>query len=128
MMKSKYFLLLIQVLVVLIIAYLVASGLKLLFGIPRPCELLETCPNSFSFPSSHTTIVFAAVGLISFYISNRFLKSALFGAAVIVGFWRFYSGVHTIQDVVGGAIIGMGVGILVYYIFKKYTSKDRRRR
>lgn len=125
-MRDK-FQLLIQVVVVVIVAYLVASGLKLFFGIPRPCELLETCPDSFSFPSRHTTIVFAVATLISFYISNKYVRVFAFVLSALVGYWRIYSGVHTVQDVFGGAVIGILIGILAYQIFKKYSSKNRRR-
>lgn len=120
--------LMIQLIVVAIVAYLVASSLKLLFGIPRPCELLETCQESFSFPSRHTTMVFAAATLISFYISNKYLKIIAFVLSFIVGYWRVASGLHTLQDVVGGAVIGVVIGFLMYRIFKSYLSRNRRHR
>ena len=128
MEKSRRFTLIVQVLVVVVVAYLVASGLKLFFGIPRPCEFLETCPESFSFPSRHTTIVFAAATLLSFYISNKIFRILAFILAAAVGYWRLIAGVHTVQDVVGGAIIGIVIGIVVYNIFKKYFSRNRRSR
>jgi membrane-associated phospholipid phosphatase len=127
MIKGKYFQILFQVIVVIVIAYLVSSGLKLLFGIPRPCELLESCPESFSFPSRHTTVFFATATLLSFYISSRFLKYLVFILAGAVALWRVLAGLHTIQDVVGGAILGIVVGMLVFNIFNKFKSKSRRR-
>lgn len=117
----------VKVLIVLLVAYLVASGLKLLFGVPRSCELLESCPESFSFPSRHTTMVFAAATLVSLYISDRYLKVLAFALAFVVGYWRVASGLHTIQDVVGGAAIGVAVGFLMYKVFKSYLSRGRRR-
>jgi membrane-associated phospholipid phosphatase len=115
-----------QIIVVIIVAYLAASGLKLLFGVPRPCELLETCPESFSFPSRHTTIAFALATLVSFRISNRVVQALAFVLAGAVGYWRIFSGVHTIHDVIGGVIVGVIIGMLVYNIFKNHNHTKSR--
>lgn len=125
--NDKYLKLILQVIVVAVVAYLVASGLKLLFGVPRPCEIIDSCPDSFSFPSRHTTVFFAVATLLSLNMSSRILKIMSFVLAGSVGVWRVLAGLHTLQDVVGGAIIGIVIGILIFNAMRKYSLKSRRR-
>lgn len=110
------------------VSYLVTSGLKLLFHVPRPCELLETCPDSFSFPSRHTGIAFAVAAVVILYTRNRAYSILAILLASLVGYWRLSIGVHTIYDIFGGIAVGFVVGWAVYYFFKRYHGSKFRRK
>jgi len=69
-----------------------------------------------SFPSDHTTIVFALSMAIFFY--NKKLGSLLLFLSLLVGLSRIYTGVHYPLDVYGGAIVGILTSIIFYLILK----------
>lgn len=63
------------------------------------------------FPSDHALVGFAAGGtLVS---SRHLLGMAVLTAAALVGFARIFVGVHWPSDIVMGAVIGFGAGLLV---------------
>ena len=91
--------------------------LKSWFARPRPfltladVRLLVDKPGDFSFPSGHTTISFAPA--VAFYRKDKAIGVAALFLAGIIGFSRIYVGVHYPLDVVGGAVVGTGAGLLV---------------
>jgi membrane-associated phospholipid phosphatase len=107
----------------------VATVMTLAAGRPRPFLYGDRAPLSvrnsadagLSFLSSHTAESFALV--TSMYVaekrlhpdSNRrkWILGIGLGAASFVGFSRVMSGYHFITDVLGGAVVGSSVGILV---------------
>ena len=70
-----------------------------------------------SFPSGHTIIMFALATAIYFY--DRRFGWFLFVLGALVGIGRVAGGVHYPTDILGGAILGIIVGWLVYSISKK---------
>ena len=89
----------------LLLLYLAVPYLKGMFGQSRPCnEYLKTaCPEDYSFPSGHSAVAFAfaflSLGTIAFpfyYIS-----------AFLIALSRIYLGIHFLNDVVGGIVIGI---------------------
>jgi membrane-associated phospholipid phosphatase len=97
-----------------IVAYIVTSSLKLLFRIPRICAGLAGCPQSFSFPSDHASIAFAVAIALMMYKREWRVSVALVAFATMVAISRVMLGVHTVADVIGGAILGIIIGWLVY--------------
>ncbi len=97
--------------------------LKNLFVRVRPCNvfpdlnILVTCTESFSFPSSHAVNNFAAAMFFSKIFPK--LKWSFFTVAALMAFSRPYVGVHYPSDVIGGALIGMAFG----YIFALIAIK-----
>ena len=79
--------------------------LKNLFARPRPCWLDESVPlliarpSDYSFPSGHTIIAFS----------------------------RLYLYVHFPSDVLGGAVLGVGIGLLMLYGERRIAGRCRHR-
>lgn len=104
--------------VALLIAWFVGNEvLKSWVARPRPfvtlsdVRLLVNRPSDFSFPSGHTTTSFAPAA--AFYRKHKPLGTAALVLAVVIGLSRIYIGVHYPLDVLGGALVGTGVGLLV---------------
>ncbi|RVU55685.1 phosphatase PAP2 family protein [Anaerosphaera multitolerans] len=102
--------------------------LKPLIARPRPftikdIELLIKAPTDFSFPSGHTYSAFATA--TSLYLYNKKPGVGFFIFAAIMGFSRLYLYVHYPTDVLAGAVIGVGFGIIsrqiVDYLEKRLT-------
>ncbi len=96
------------------LTYVVNFALKLIFSVPRPCAGLVGCPAGYSFPSGHASIAFAFAAIVILY--ERKYKSYLWAVplAVLVGMSRIFLNFHTVIDVVGGAVVGTLVSLLVY--------------
>lgn len=102
-----------------IIAYYIGDGiLKNLIARPRPCmvnpeiELIVSRPSSFSCPSVHSMLAFASASAIFW----NYRKSGTFALvfAALIGFSRMYFFVHYPSDVLLGAVLGFGIGSVVY--------------
>ena len=110
--------------------------LKDLFDRARPCHgtgedhavpglrLLVNCGSGKSFPSSHAVNNFAVATLFSsFYPKYRY---AFFGWATLVAISRSAVGVHYPSDVLGGALVGVGIAFLFLHAWE--WSKEALRR
>lgn len=73
-------------------------------------HLLVPTPSSYSFPSSAATFSFAVAAVIAYFYGGWKRWAALLAAALIA-YSRVYVGVHFPSDVIGGAVIGLLVGI-----------------
>jgi len=112
------------VLVSYLLSYVLCDGyLKELFARPRPCAVDETVdmivskPSSYSFPSVHSAIAFAAAGGIFFHYRRAGIAALVIAA--LVGFSRMYFFVHYPSDVLVGALIGFLIAWFVYALSKK---------
>ena len=103
--------------------------LKNLIGRVRPCninteiELLIKRPQSFSFPSGHTSSSFACA-------TSVFLYSKKYGAltmvlAFLIAFSRLYNYVHFPTDVLCGMLFGAFMSLLTYHFVKKYKLDNK---
>lgn len=103
-----------QIVLVFVITYVVSGVLKGVFDVPRPCAFLDSCPESYSFPSSHAATGFGIATLLSIHFRKGWQRIVLFLAAGFIGYSRMFLGVHTIYDVLGGAVLGIVIGLIVY--------------
>lgn len=101
-----------------------SAFLKELFGRIRPCHtlknvhLLINCPISKSFPSSHAANNFLAAVILSFFY-KQYNKIFLF-IAILISYSRIYVGVHYPSDIIGGALVGIIIGLLILLIVKQF--------
>lgn len=104
-------------------------GLKNLIARERPYvqnpemlkELLIAPLSSYSCPSGHT-MSSVECAVVIFLYDKRFGIPALIVASLI-GFSRMYLYVHFLTDVILGALIGVALGMLVYFLYKKFLEK-----
>ncbi|MEE0858569.1 MAG: phosphatase PAP2 family protein [Acutalibacteraceae bacterium] len=104
---------------------------KNLFCRIRPCyqdmsvEMLVNRPNSYSFPSGHSSSSFAAAST-AFYFNKKIGIPALFLAG-LVAFSRLYLFVHFPSDVITGILWGIFGAILTIFIYKKFFDKNNKK-
>ncbi len=102
---------------------IITFGLKYLIARPRPLIDALTAPSTFSFPSGHTTFIFAPLAF--FNKEYPIFKWIWLFIAILVAFSRIYLGVHYLSDVIAGAIVGFGCGNLFIYLESKYKLSKR---
>ncbi|MFT4223789.1 phosphatase PAP2 family protein [Dysgonomonas sp.] len=71
----------------------------------------------YGFISNHAANGFGVVVFTSLLFKNRYYTLTILLWALITAYSRIYLGVHFISDVLGGAIWGSVIGLLVYYIY-----------
>jgi undecaprenyl-diphosphatase len=101
---------------------LVSGGLKLSINRKRPYEqypidiIKRTNSGPHSFPSGHTTAAFASATALTLSTKKWYVAIPSYLYACGVGYSRIRLGVHFPSDVLGGIVIGIGSGLLVWQI------------
>lgn len=108
-----------------------SSFVKEFFSRPRPCRdpsfshyvrlLMNRCPSSGSFTSSHATNHFGAAVFISITMKDYFRnwRHLFFFWAATVSYGQVYVGVHYPTDVIGGAALGSLIGYVTASFYKR---------
>lgn len=100
-----------------VLAWVVSQMIKTLFPTQRPfwtngrSLLTLTVPLGSSFPSVHSAVAFALAVTVSSH--NKRLGKYFYVAAFLVASGRYLSNAHSVYDVVGGALLGVMVGLAV---------------
>lgn len=104
----------------------VVEFIRALYNRPRPFEiipdlhLLISHDSGGSFPSGHAAFFFATAAVISRYYPKAGI--IFFLAALNLSLARVQAGLHWPSDILGGAIIGIAVGLLTHWFVKKYLK------
>ncbi len=78
---------------------------------PEHARVLLGQPDCFSFPSGHATLVFAAAAVLVMSRLPRWLRWGSVALAAAVAISRVAVGHHWPTDVIGGAVLGLGLGL-----------------
>lgn len=105
-----------------ILSRFITEIIKMIFKISRPCIGPE-CPITYSFPSGHATVIFAAVTVISLNYKNWRITTLMTVFAVLVALSRLMLGLHRLEDIFVGSIIGIIVAVLVRRTYENYQRK-----
>jgi undecaprenyl-diphosphatase len=105
----------------------VSSGLlKALFERDRPFVVepepgpIVREPTTYSFPSGHATVSFACAVVLAAAIPR--LAVPLYLLATAIAWSRVVTGVHYPLDVLGGAVLGVAIGLLVTRLRRLATA------
>ena len=90
---------------------------------PEPEPLVGT-PASHSFPSGHATSSFACATILT-AAAPRY-GPLFYLLALAIGFSRIYDGVHYPLDVVGGAVLGIAIALLLLAAVRWRSSPARQ--
>lgn len=77
----------------------------------------------FGFVSAHAANTFAIATFTSLLFKNRRYALFIFPWAIMISYSRVYLGVHYPGDILGGAVLGIGVGIGIYKLLKYAESR-----
>lgn len=107
--------------------FVVKTAILLLYNRARPFmvlsgvhQLISTSvgENFQSFPSGHAVFFFSLA--MTIYSFNKKLGAWFFLGALAMGLARVFAGVHWPSDILGGAIIGIATGWLIYRCYHNY--------
>jgi hypothetical protein len=119
----------------LMVSTYVNSLLKDILQDPRPASNFDTnkissenpqglSSTSYGFPSGHNQIAVSAWGYIAYNFRKRLWIVLLMAVVIfLVGLSRVVIGVHDLQDVFGGILIGLA--LLVLFIFIEPTASKK---
>lgn len=85
----------------------------------------DHCGGQYGFVSSHAANTFAFAAFLGgvFAQKVKWFSCVLWVWAAIVAYSRIYLGVHYPGDIIGGALLGILIGRLVYRIFERLSTK-----
>jgi membrane-associated phospholipid phosphatase len=117
-----------QLIAAFLVSALVAQVLKNIFSMPRPKQYFPAGQYSYfidgvthigfaSFPSGHSTSVFAMATLLAIFDGNKKGNILYLLVAVAVGYSRIYLGQHFLVDVLVGSMIGTLTAVLIHWLF-----------
>lgn len=107
------------------------EAFKNVFHRLRPCHnediahkvhiLYNHCGGQWGFVSSHATNVFGLATITSFFLSKKikYFAVLIFFWAALVSYSRIYLGVHYPLDLFCGALLGISIGSIVFFVARK---------
>ncbi len=83
----------------------------------------DKCIQHWGFVSSHATNTFALATLVVMLLGrkNRFVVPVMFGYAALNSYSRVYLGLHYPGDIFFGALFGVVLGLLVFFLWRKLS-------
>jgi undecaprenyl-diphosphatase len=77
----------------------------------------------FGFISSHATNAFALATFLSLLFRKPGFTIFMFTWAAVVSYSRIYLGLHYPADILGGALLGVLISLLIFILYKRLTNK-----
>ena len=113
--------------------------IKNLVNSPRPKLFFEqgqymffmngiSLSNNSSFPSGHTATAFAIATVLVLFLKNKKWQLPILFSAALVGYSRIYLAQHFLMDVLIGAVIGTGFGLISFILIRGEIKISRFRR
>ena len=105
------------------------SSIKDILKDPRPLTNDIRLEKDYGFPSAHSQVSVAAYGYFAYRFKNTKFKNSsiipiLFSFIIfLVAISRVIIGVHDVQDVIGGLLIGIIFLLIVIYLEPIITDK-----
>ncbi len=115
------------VFVAVVVSIAVSYAMGIIYSHPAPymvSQTLVTGPPENSFPSQHTTVMFAMVWPLLYRKHHR-LAGVFFVGAVLTGIMRVFVGFHYPIDILG-AIVASIIGTVVVVIAHEYVARVGR--
>jgi len=123
---------------ILVLTVVVTTAIKYLVDRSRPCVDptfgARTLPGygcatepDPSLPSGHASRAFALAGLVALRYRSR-AGSAAIAFATLVGVSRVYLGLHWPSDILAGALVGIGIAVLVELASRRVVLYQRIRK
>jgi len=125
-----------QVITCYLFSGIISQVLKRLFHAPRPMALIHNTGYPYfidgvthggmtSFPSGHTTSVFALATILALNTRDKRLSLIYLVTAIVTGYSRIYLGQHFLADVVAGILIGVFSALLVHWYLSQVKIEFR---
>ncbi len=77
----------------------------------------------YGFVSSHAANTFGLAVFLSLIFRNRMFNITIFAWAFILSYSRIYLGLHYPGDIIGGALLGLILGRIVYGLFIHFLPR-----
>ncbi|HVU54410.1 MAG TPA: phosphatase PAP2 family protein [Puia sp.] len=127
-----------QILAAFLLSALFAQILKNIFSMPRPREFFlpgeylyfipdVTLNGHASFPSGHSTSIFALATMLAIFEKNKRWNVLYLLVGVAVGYSRIYLGQHFLTDVLMGSFLGVMTAIGIRWLFLERFAKYEHR-
>lgn len=124
--REKLHILLVVIISSVVARFGVTEVTRLFYQRPRPFLTLPVhqllTNDAWSFPSGHATFFFALATAV--YLYHKKWGVFFFIAATLMGMGRVIAGIHYPSDILGGALIGVGVAYATFYIVRKIVRKQ----
>lgn len=112
----------------------VAYVMKIMLREPRICQGLYFCPSSYGFPSMHSAVAFAFTVAAIIYFRHDIQKNLRILILVmisivfsyLIAYSRIAMGVHTIDEVIAGSLVGIILSCAWCLVYERYGSKKTR--
>lgn len=127
------------ILISFIVSGLIVTVLKHYFNYPRPEAYFSNeeiirqvywVPLRFkySFPSGHSTSVFAAATMIALFLPDKRLTAVIcFLLAGLIAYSRIYLGEHFLEDVWVGSFIGAATSTIYFFLYSRIGKNQAGR-
>lgn len=109
-----------------VLAWAAAEVIKYLYPADRPFLALSGITPLFehgardAFPSGHAAFSFALAASLFFY--NKKLGATLLFVALIISLARVSAGIHWPLDILAGALLGIFITLLAYFLAYKFKK------